>query len=213
MPNSQNIEKRFLLVDDHTLIRSGLKSIIKEIYKDAVIHESVDGTDIIEKLRSTHYDLIIMDIQMPNSESLGHIQYIHIHYPLIPVLIYSMTPENVYALKILKAGAKGFVSKESSMEELKRAIDLALHGKTYLSQDLAELLSEQPFKKAETPFAILSPREFQIVSLLLAGNSLSNISKILHLQNSTVGTHKGRIFQKLKVKNLLELKELSSIYL
>src|ERR1700674_3790562 len=131
---SQNIEKRFLVVDDHPVIRLALDSIIKNIYPKAIIQESADGTDIIEKLTGTRYDLIVMDIQMPHCETLWLINYIHVHYPAIPVLVYSMNAENIYALRVLKAGAKGFVSKESPVAELKRAIDLAINGKTYLSQ-------------------------------------------------------------------------------
>jgi two-component system, NarL family, invasion response regulator UvrY len=211
MPHNQ-VEKRFLVVDDHTLIRSALNSIIKETYTNAVIQELADGTGIIEKLAGTSYDLIIMDIQMPNCETLWFINYIHVNYPAIPVLVYSMTAENIYALRVLKAGAKGFVSKESSTEELKKAIDLALYGKIYLSQAITEAVSAETFKKTDTPFTTLSPREFQIAVLLLAGNIVSEISKMLAIRNSTVGTHKGHIYQKLKVSNLLELKKLSDIY-
>jgi two-component system invasion response regulator UvrY len=205
-------EKKFLLVDDHPLIRSALITIINDVYPNAVIQELGDGTDIIEKLEVTRYNLIIMDIQMPNCETLWYINYIHINYPAVPVLIYSMTAENIYALRVLKAGAKGFVSKGASKEELKKAIDLALNGKIYLSEAVAEIISLQTFKKTDTPFATLSPREFQITVLLLAGNTVSGISKMLDIGNSTVGTHKGKIYQKLNVFDLLGLKKLSDLY-
>lgn len=212
MPPGQYIEKRFLLVDDHTLIRSALNLLINETYTHAVIHESADGTDIIEKITGAGYDLIIMDIQMPHCETLWFINYIHVNYPAIPVLVYSMTDENIYALRVLKAGAKGFVSKESSKEELKKAIDLALNGKIYLSQAMAEIVSQQTFKKTDTPFTVLSPREFQIAVLLLAGNAVGVIAKTLGIGNSTVSTHKGKIYLKLKVSDLLEMKKLSDVY-
>jgi two-component system, NarL family, invasion response regulator UvrY len=138
MPHSQYSGKKFLLADDHPLIRSALSSMLKETYANAIIQESGDGADIIEKLTTTRYDLIIMDIRMPNCEILWLINHIHVNYPVIPVLIYSMSAENIYAPRVLKAGAKGFVSKESSIEELEKAIDLVLNGKTYLSQAIAE---------------------------------------------------------------------------
>jgi two-component system, NarL family, invasion response regulator UvrY len=212
MLTSQCFERRFLLVDDHPAIRTALDSIIKEGYPDAIIQESEDGTDVIEKLGVTLYHLIIMDIQMPHCETLWLINYIHINYPATPVLIYSMTAENIYAVRVLKAGAKGFVPKGSPIKELKRAIGLALDGNTYISQAIAEMISQQSFNKSDTPFTILSPREFQIVVLLLAGNTGSEISKTLDICHSTVGTHKGKIYEKLKVANLIELKELSDIY-
>ncbi|MEI9909688.1 MAG: response regulator transcription factor [Bacteroidota bacterium] len=149
--------KKILLVDDHTLIRAALCSILKDTYANALIHESTDGADIIEKLVVTAYDLIIMDMQMPNCESLWLINYIHINHPAVPVLIYSMTAENIYALRVIQAGAKGFVRKESSKEELKKAIDLAMNGRIYLSEAVTEVIALQAFKKSETPFTILSP--------------------------------------------------------
>jgi two-component system, NarL family, invasion response regulator UvrY len=207
------VEKTFLLVDDHTLIRCGLAAILRQAYTNALIHESADGKDIIERLAYNKYDLIIIDIQMPDGGSLQHIKYIHINYPHTPVLVYSMATENIYAPKVLHAGAKGFISKESPVTEVETAIDMALNGKTYLSPEFAEIISGQPFIQSASPFAILSPRELQIVSLLLAGHTLTDISKTLHLQNSTVGTHKARIFKKLKINNLLALKDMSDIYL
>jgi DNA-binding NarL/FixJ family response regulator len=123
-----------------------------------------------------------------------------------------MSPENIYALRVLSAGAKGFVSKDAELEELKKAIKIAMLGKTYITQNVADLLSQQQFKKTENPFTTLSPREFQIANLLLEGKSVSEISKSLFLQNSTVGTHKGKIYHKLKVANLIELKEMASVY-
>ena len=212
MPDSENIKRRFFLADDHMLIRSGLKHLLIHNFTDAIIDESEDGTGIIEMLTNTRYDLIIMDIQMPNTETWGLINHIHLNYPATPVLIYSMSPENIYAPRVLKAGAKGFVSKHSSMDELKRAIDITLNGKTYISYAVAEQVSLQRSKISNTPFSILSPRELQIVSLLLAGNVVSKISKTLGINKSTVSTHKGRIYQKLKVVNLLELKNISDIY-
>ncbi|MEP7377211.1 MAG: response regulator transcription factor [Chitinophagaceae bacterium] len=212
MPGSKHIEKRFLLVDDHTLIRSALASLLRQTYDNAVIEELADGTHIIEKLVISSYDLIVMDIQMPNTETLWLINYIHVNYPAVPVLVYSMTAENIYALRVLKAGAKGFVSKESEIEELKRAVELVLLGKRYISQNVAEIISLQSLKITDTPFTILSSRELQIATLLLSGNTVSDISKNLHLQNSTVGTLKSRVFKKLKVSNLLELKAISDIY-
>jgi two-component system invasion response regulator UvrY len=212
MPERDHIAKRFLIIDDHPLIRSALGSVLNKQYADPVIHESVDGSDLKEKLANGSYDLIITDIQMPNADSLHNITYICINYPAIPVLVYSMTPENIYAMRALKAGAKGFVSKQSGLEELKRAIQLAITGKTYISQDVADLLSQQQFKKTENPFTTLSPREFQIATLLLEGKTVSEISKSLFLQNSTIGTHKGKIYHKLKVSNLIELKEMADVY-
>ena len=149
---------------------------------------------------------------MPNGETLRHITHINVNYPAIPVLIYSMSAENVYASRVLKAGAKGFVSKMSPLDELCKAIGLAMNGKTYLSMVTAERLCSQVSLKSDSPFVQLSPRELEVVVYLLEGKTGTQISNELHLQKSTIGTHKSKIFQKLKVKNLLELKEMSDIH-
>jgi DNA-binding NarL/FixJ family response regulator len=207
-----SMRKNFLLVDDHTLIRSALGFVIKEAYPGSIVEESANSTGIIEKLKKTHFDLIILDINMPDYDPLWFINHINSDYPGTPVLIYSMTAENIYALPALKAGAKGFVLKSSSTAELTIAIDIVLKGKTYISQSVAELLSLGSLKKTGTPFTVLSPREFQIAVLLLAGKTSSVISKLLVLGNSTVGTHKANIFRKLKISNLIELKTISELY-
>lgn len=212
MIQSKPVQRRFLLVDDHTMIRSAISSLLRQSYANAIIEELPDGAGIVEKLAVASYDLVVMDIQMPGTEALWFVNHIHLTYPAIPVLIYSMVAENIYALRVLKAGAKGFVSKEASIAELKMAVDLVLTGKRYLSQNVAELISQKSLKIAVTPFSVLSEREAQIATLLLAGNTGGEISTLLNLKSSTVSTHKSRIFEKLNVTNLLELKDVSDTY-
>jgi two-component system invasion response regulator UvrY len=143
---------------------------------------------------------------------LSIIKNISLTYPKVSVLVYSMTSAHIYALKVMKAGAKGFVSKESPIDELETAIGLALQGKNYICQEIADQVSNQSFKNTTTPFSSLSQRQLQIANLLLSGQTVTEISKLLQLGISTVGTHKGKIFQKLGVRNLLELKQVSDIY-
>lgn len=205
--------KKFLLVDDHVVVRSGIKGLLSEIYKPCEVFEAQDTDSATERLKEGKYDLIMMDIQMPNSDSLGLMEYIHIKYPEARVLIFSMSAENIYAKRFLKAGARGFLSKDSSLDEIKKAINLVLNNRRYVSDTLAELLADGSFNNSpENPFDKLSHREFEIGSLLLAGSTVCEISKSLNLQTSTVGTHKARIFEKLGVTNLLELKELANSY-
>ena len=122
-----------------------------------------------------------------------------------------MTAVNIYALGVIKAGARAFILKESEIEELKWAIEI-LHGKIYISQQVAEIIGLQSLKISDTPFSALSARELPIATLQLACNTVSKIAKILELQNWTIGTYKTRIFQKLKITSLPELKEMSAIY-
>jgi two-component system, NarL family, invasion response regulator UvrY len=205
-------KKRFLLIDDHTIIRSALKSQCMETYPNSIVEESADGKGIMEKLALNFYNLVIVDIQIPNCDTLRLIKSISLNYPEVPVLVYSMTAANIYALRVMKAGAKGFVSKEASLQELETAIGLALQGKRYICEEIADEVSDRTFISTETPFSTLSARELQIASLLLLGHTITEISKLLHLGISTVGTHKGKIFQKLAVTNLLELKLISDIH-
>ena len=205
--------KRFLLVDDHTVVRSGIKILLSDIYIPSEIHEAINGETAIVQLKERDYDLIILDIQMPNTDTLGLMEFIHITYPEAKVLMFSMSAENIYAKRFMKAGAYGFISKEAPLEEITRAIQIILSGKKYISESLAEKLAEDSFSgKSGNPFNELSPREFEIVTLLLDGKTVTDIAHTLNIQTSTVGTHKARLFEKLAVTNILELKELATTY-
>lgn len=205
--------KKFLLIDDHVVVRSGIKVLLSEIYKPSQIDEAHDGDSALAKVKESAYDLVMLDIQMPNTDTFGLMEYFKIKYPELRVLIFSMSPENIYAKRFLKAGARGFISKDAPLEEIKRAINQVLQNSRYISDAMLESLAESSGTGKDTNlFNTLSAREFEIVSLLLNGQTISNIANTLSLQVSTVGTHKARIFDKLKVSNILELKELANSY-
>lgn len=205
--------KKFLLVDDHIVVRSGIKGLLNELFKPSAIYEASDGETAAEILKEHNYDLIMMDIQMPKTDTLGLMEYIHIKYPEARVLIFSMSAESIYAKRFLKAGARGFLCKDAPLEEIKKAINMVLNNRKYISETLATVLAEESIMdKPGNPFNQLSPREFEIVSLLLSGETISEISKLLNLQVSTIGTHKARLFDKLAVSNILELKDLANSY-
>ncbi len=205
--------RTFLLVDDHVVVRSGIKSLLLKIFNPAEIYEAFDGNSALVKLAERRYDLIMLDIQMPGTDALGLMQLIIQKYPDAKVLIFSMSAENVYARRFLKAGAKGFISKDASLEEIEKAVCQLLDNRKYISKALAEKLASESFdSESENPFNKLSAREFEIATLLLAGQTISYISSSIKIQVSTVGTHKARMFEKLGVTNLLELKELANTY-
>lgn len=207
------MKRKFLLADDHRIVRTGVKTLLESIYSNAEIDEAYDGKSILEKLKSEPYDLLIVDIQMPQTDTLSVIKYIRQYYPKLPVLVFSMSAERLYALQMLKAGAKGFLSKDASLDELKKAIDVVLNNRRYISIDVAEMLGNQStFSKSDNPFDVLSVREQEIVALLLSGKAGNEIGKQLNIKLSTVSTHKARIFVKLNVSNFYELKELATIY-
>ena len=195
------------------IVRSGIKFLLTEVYQLSEIYEASDGDSATEKLKEHEYDLILLDIQMPKTDSFGLMEYIHVKYPKAKVLVFSVSAENTYARRFMKAGAYGFVSKEAPLEEIIKAISLVLNDRKYISESLAYKIAEDSFAgRSENPFNKLSPREFEIVSLLLAGQTVSDISQSLNIQTSTVGTHKARLFDKLSVTNILELKELATAY-
>lgn len=205
--------KKFLLIDDHTVVRSGIKVLLTDIYVDVDINEAQDGESALLLLQNDKYDLVTLDIQMPNTDTFALMELIKRKYPDLKVLVFSMSPETVYAVRFIKAGAKGFISKDAPLEEIKIAIDRVLNGKKYFSDALQDLFADGNNKATNSnPFNILSTREFEIASMLLKGKTITTIAEELSLSLSTVGTHKGRIFNKLNVINLLELKELSTSF-
>lgn len=205
--------KKFLLIDDHFVVRSGMRGLLADLYLNSVIHEAENADETLEKLKTNEYDMILMDVQIPGSDMIGLMEYIHVKYPAAKVLMFSMTTEKMYAKRFLKAGAKGFLSKGESQDEIKKAINLVLSNRRYISETLAQLLADETFMdKPINPFHRLTSREFEIVSLLLSGHSQTDIARSLNLELSTIGTHKARIFTKLDVSNLIELKELEASY-
>jgi two-component system invasion response regulator UvrY len=206
--------KRFLLIDDHFVVRAGIKGLLAELYKPCEIYECDDSENAVIQLRQRSYDLIMMDVQIPKTDMLGLMDYIHVQYPEAKVLIFSMSAENIYAKRFLKAGAKGFLSKDSSFEETTKAINLVINNRKYISDTLAEILAEDTLTNNQSnPFDKLSVREFEIASLLLSGLHVSEIAKSLSLQPSTIGTHKAKLFKKMAISNILQLKEMAAVYI
>lgn len=205
--------KNILLVDDHLVVRTGLKVILLDYYKQLRIFEAADGEEALRVMKNERIDLTLLDLQLPNTDTIGLVELISIRYPHCYILVFSMLPETIYARRILRAGASGFLPKDTSQEEIKRAFDCAFANKKYISHGLSELLVNEVAGTATvSPFEGLSHREFEIVSLLLAGNNLAKISERLNIKPSTTGTYKARIFEKLRITSLFELKELAVLY-
>ncbi|CAN5458731.1 response regulator [soil metagenome] len=205
--------KKFLLIDDHIVVRSGIKILLQQSFEEAEVYEAANGESAMAEFEKRSYDLVMLDIQMPKTDSLQLLQNILKLYPQSKVLVFSMSSENVHAKRFLKAGARGFISKESQLEEILRAVSQILDNRRYISDALASVLANESFdSRSDNPFSKLSAREFEIASLLLAGQTISSISASIKIQVSTVGTHKARMFEKLGVTNLLELKEMANAH-
>ncbi|MES1223440.1 MAG: response regulator transcription factor [Bacteroidota bacterium] len=206
--------KSFLLIDDHPVIRLTLKRIIKRLFRSCTIHEAYDCESSIEKFKNNMYNLIIMDIQIPGNDMLQHMKYMFTNYPNIKVLIFSMYSESTYAKRFFKRGASGFLTKDASIAELTKAIGIIINGKKYMSCSFLESIIEYSISgKPSNPLDNLSSREFEIATMLLSGKTSKQISQLLRLKASTIGTHKARIFDKAGANNIIELKELATGFL
>jgi two-component system invasion response regulator UvrY len=195
------------------VIRTGLKSMLNDYYSQLRFFEANNEDEILHILKHNRIDLLIMDLQIPDTDVIGLMEMIAIKYPRTIILAFSMLPEKIYGRRVIKAGAYGFLSKDSTQEEMRKAFDLVLNEKKYISPVLAAQLEDDVRHNAGVnPFDRLSHREFLIVNLLLNGNTITYISKLLNIKPSTVGTYKTRIFEKLKVSSVFELKELSLLY-
>ncbi len=202
--------KTFLHIADHFVVRSGIKGLLAEGYPGSVVWQAEDEKTAVQLLKQHSFDLVIMDIHIPGADMLGLMELIHVRYPATKVLMFSMASENAYALRFIKAGAKGFLPKDAPVAELTKAIQMVLSNRKYISPSLAEYLAESSFAVDQSnPFQNLSRREFEITFMMLEGTGLGKIGQTLSLQASTIGTHKARIFEKLGVKNLMELKEMA----
>jgi two-component system, NarL family, invasion response regulator UvrY len=206
---------KILLADDHAVIRAGLKEYISNILPHSLIEETGDGDTVFEKMKGHNYDLIILEINMPNTDSFDVVRNILAKKPRSKILIFSMKPEEQYAKRYLELGALGYLNKGALADEIGRAVRNVLDHKRYISPSLTRSLAEGALYKnadSQNPFDWLSPREIEITRHLLKGETVSQIGSLLGLHTSTVGTHKGRIFEKLSCKNILALIELAVMH-
>ena len=205
---------RMLIADDHTIVRSGIKLIIKDLLPSTVIDEATNGNEVISYMKKNDYDMIVLDINMPDTDSFTLVANLFAYREKSKVLIYTMNSEELYAKRFIKLGVLGYLNKESKAEEIKRAITCVLNGEAYISKKVKKDLNEDLNSKkgADNPFEKLSDREMQTVKYLLHGYSLPEIKNILNIHSSTIGTYKTRIFEKLKIKTLHDLGELARMY-
>ena len=196
----------FLIVDDHEIVRSGIKNVLNVLYKPDNIFEAIDEESAMIQYDERAYDLVIMDVQMPKTDTIRLIEYMVKQNPGIKVLMFSMTAEKIYAGKFYNAGAMGFVSKSAGLDELTKAIDLVLNGRKYYSTAYTDQHSlNAKNSNLANPFTSLSSREMEVALLLLQGSTIVTIGNQLAINPSTVASHKAHIYQKLGVDTLGEL--------
>jgi len=197
---------KILIADDHEVVRQGLERILQKAYPGAHIECVADGQDIVNKVLQSEWDLVISDLSMPTKTGLEALEDIRKHYPKLPVLILTMHPEEQYALRALKAGASGYLSKSMDSAELITATRRVLMGRRYITPSLAEKLSEMVNGPSDDlPHQHLSNREFEVMKLLAKGISIIEIGRTLSVTPTTVSTYRSRILHKLNLANNSEL--------
>ena len=197
---------RILIADDHQLIRKGLEELLKRGFPDATFGEARDVEEVLENVRGHSWDVIILDISMPGRSGLDALKEIRIQRPNLPVLVLSMHPEKQYGKRVLKAGASGYINKDSAPDELINAIRKVVSGGKYVSATLAEALAFDLGPDSERiPHERLSDREIEVLRLIASGKSVSQIADALHLSVTTISTYRARILHKMSMRSTAEL--------
>lgn len=197
---------RICVADDHAVVREGIKHIFAETADLRVVGEAAHGGEVLEKIGKQEYDLLILDIAMPGRDGLEVLSDVKTRNPRLPVLILSMFPEEQYALRALKSGASGYMTKDSIPHELVKAVRKILSGNKYVSSSFSEKLLTEIADDVRKPLhEVLSNREFQIMRMIASGKTMNEIADELSLSSKTVYTYRARILEKMGMKNNMEL--------
>ena len=198
--------KRILIADDHPAIRKGVKLILENEYSEVEFGEASNAAEVFRKVKEKDWDILILDMDMPGRNGLEVLKQLKDEKADIPVLIFSMHPEEQVAIRAIKSGASGYLAKDSADTELTKAVQLILSGRKYITPTLAEQLAaqlENPLDKS--PQQLLSDREYETLLLIAKGKTVSQIAKELSLGVPTVSTYRARILEKMGMKNNAEL--------
>lgn len=197
---------RILITDDHALIRMGLKQLLETGFSKAVIGEATNASEALQQISTKEWDVAILDITMPGRSGVDILRDIKMLRPKLPVLILTGCSEDEFAMRVLKAGAAGFVRKEMAPAELINAVKKVMAGGKYISQSLAEKLASKLQQDSEAPaHESLSDREYEVMRLLAKGNTPTEVAKTLSLSVKTVSTYRTRLLEKLNLKTNAEL--------
>lgn len=200
------IVTKILVVDDHAVVRQGVKQILNEQFQGAVIGEARNAEEMIDRIRKFTWDIVVLDVGMPGKSGLDALKDLKQVCPKLPVLVLSAYPEDQLARRMLKAGASGYLTKDSAPNELVQALKKILGGGKFVSASMAELLVANLNEEAGRPqHELLSDREYQVMCLIAVGKSLKEIADDLCVGISTINTYRARILEKMQFKNNTEL--------
>lgn len=197
---------RILIADDHAIVRHGLRQILSELEDMVVTGEAKNGLQALQLVRQGEWDVVLLDVSMPDKNGIDTLKQLKKEYPKLPVLMLSMHPEEHYAIRALKAGASGYLTKQSAPEQLVTAIRQVASGKKYVSPSLAEELANAISDDSDkAPHEKLSDREYQTLCMIASGRTLSQIAAELKLSTKTVSVYRARLLEKMQLKNNAEL--------
>ncbi len=197
---------KILIADDHPIVRQGLGQLISKTADMIVADEASNGSEVLDKARASHCDVLLLDISMPGLHGLDIIRQLKKENPKLPILILSMHSEEQYAVRAFRAGASGYLTKQSAPDELLAAIRKVSIGGKYVSSSLAEKLAgDLEIGAGNLPHETLSNREYQVMLMISEGKTVAEIAEVLSLSVQTISTYRSRIMQKMQMKNNVEL--------
>jgi DNA-binding NarL/FixJ family response regulator len=194
-----------LIADDHAVFRAGLRLFLKDAPGVTEIGEAASGNDALDLLNTARWDLLLLDLNMPDRGGMDILRHVRTGHADTRILVMSGYPERQYAVNVLRAGASGYLAKDSSPDEMLKAVRIVLQGRRYVSESLAELLVDDVDRGDQPLHALLSEREFQILGKLAGGRTVSEIARELCLSVKTVSTYRARILEKLRLKTNADL--------
>jgi two-component system invasion response regulator UvrY len=199
-------EVKILVGDDHAIVREGMMRLLKEEFSSVKFGEAKCGIDVLELARAEKWDVIIMDITMPGRSGLEILKQLRNESITTPVLVLSMYPEDQYAVRVMRAGASGYLTKDTASEQLINAVKRVLTGKKYISESLAEKLADDLDGKGNKSIhELMSDREYQVMCMIASGKTVSEIAEELSLSVPTISTYRARILEKLDMKTNAEI--------
>lgn len=201
----KNSEPRILVADDHSVVRSGIYRALGAKFPEAIVAEATNTNEVLKHLNESSWDLVILDISMPGRNGLDVLTEIATQYPGTKVIIFSMYPEDQYAVRTIKAGASAYVTKDKPLKELMEAIRTILQGERYLPASLAELLINEVNNRHQQSHTVLSDREYQVFMLIASGKPVSVIAEELSLSVKTISVYRANILKKMGLKNNAEI--------
>lgn len=197
---------RALIVEDHTITRAGLRRILSDAPHSIIVGEAANGAEAMELILAEKWDIVVLDISLPDRSGLEVLKSIKSARPALPVLVLSMYPVNQYALRVLRAGGAGYLTKESAPEQLLEAVRKITAGTRYITPEVAECIAhEWNHNPARSVHEALSDREFEVMRLIASGRSVGDIATDLCLSVKTVSTYRSRVLQKLHLRHNAEL--------